>query len=71
MEGAVGEPTTENPHAHPGIPQATVGRTVTRYVSATAVPRVIKARTETTPNLQRSGETFRGDASGIELGILG
>ena len=71
MEGAVEETTTEKSQAHPGNPQATVGRMVTRSMSDRAVPRVINARTDTTPTVQKSGETFRGDASGIELGIPG
>ena len=67
--GGGGGTNNRKPQSHPGIPQAAAVRTVTRSVSSTAVPRVIYARTDTMPTLKRSGETFRGDVSGTELGI--
>ena len=71
MEGGAVAPTTEKPQPHPGTLQANAVSTVTRSVSDTADPRVINARTEPMPTLQRSEETLRGDASGTELGSPG
>ena len=56
------------PPLHPGTPWAIVGRTVSRYVSATAVICEISARTGTTPTSQQSVGIFRWDANGIIIG---